>query len=137
MLTQVVADTNVIAYLLLGTEPFLYEVEPMWRSVKRVLAPAHWQAELANVFWTNLRAGLISFERAQERLTLAKALPITTTVISSLWIRALARAADSGVAVYDTLFVELAERRGCPLVTFDQAILRAFPDIAARPRDLL
>jgi predicted nucleic acid-binding protein len=40
------------------------------------------------------------------------------------------------VPVYDTLFVELAARTGCPLVTFDKAVLRAFPEIARRPRDL-
>ena len=34
------------------------------------------------------------------------------------------------------LFVELAVRSRCPLVTFDKAVLRAFPEIATRPRDL-
>jgi hypothetical protein len=42
----------------------------------------------------------------------------------------------SGIAVYDTLFVELAARTKCPLVTFDKAVLKAFPEIALRPRDL-
>jgi predicted nucleic acid-binding protein len=41
------------------------------------------------------------------------------------------------VPVYDTLFVEFAVRSGCPLVTFDKAALRAFPDIAIRPRRLI
>ena len=40
------------------------------------------------------------------------------------------------IAVYDTLFVELAARAACPLVTFDKAVIRAFPNIAIRPRDL-
>jgi predicted nucleic acid-binding protein len=35
--------------------------------------------------------------------------------------------------VYDTLFVELAARKKLPLATFDAALLKAFPDIAARP----
>ena len=38
------------------------------------------------------------------------------------------------VAVYDALFVELAVREACPLVTFDRAVLRAFPDVAVRPK---
>jgi predicted nucleic acid-binding protein len=49
---------------------------------------------------------------------------------------ALLRAVVSGVPVYDTLFVELAARSQCPLVTFDKAVLRAFPEIAVRPREL-
>ena len=46
------------------------------------------------------------------------------------------RSVASGIAVYDTLFVELATRTGCPLLTFDKAVIKAFPDIAIRPRDL-
>lgn len=49
---------------------------------------------------------------------------------------ALLRSLASGIAVYDTLFVELAVRRSCRLATFDKAVLKAFPDIAIRPRDL-
>jgi predicted nucleic acid-binding protein len=48
----------------------------------------------------------------------------------------LRRAVAAGVPVYDTLFVELAIRNACPLATFDKALLRAFPDVARRPRDL-
>jgi hypothetical protein len=65
---KIVVDTNVVAYLLLGTRPFVDEA--------------------------------------------------------------------SGIAVDDTLFVELAARTACPLVTFDKVVLKAFPDIAIRPRDL-
>ena len=43
---------------------------------------------------------------------------------------------ESGVAVYDTLFVELAGRERLPLATFDRRILSAFPGIAKRPGDL-
>jgi predicted nucleic acid-binding protein len=40
------------------------------------------------------------------------------------------------VAVYDTLFVELAQREQIPFVTFGQKLLAAFPQIAIRPKDL-
>jgi len=43
----------------------------------------------------------------------------------------------SGVAVYDTLFVELAALERIPLATFDRKLLVAFPAIAKRPGDLL
>ncbi len=41
------------------------------------------------------------------------------------------------MAVYDTLFVELAVREKLPLATFDRKVLKTFPDIASRPGDLL
>jgi predicted nucleic acid-binding protein len=53
-----------------------------------------------------------------------------------LWQAALVRAHQSKIAVYDTLFVELAIREQLPLATFDAALLKAFPDVAARPAAL-
>jgi predicted nucleic acid-binding protein len=47
----------------------------------------------------------------------------------------LLRSVETGVAVYDTLFVELAEREHAPLVTFDQRLLRNWPTVACRPAD--
>ena len=41
---------------------------------------------------------------------------------------------SSGVAAYDTLFVELAEREAIPLATFDEPVIKAFPRLAMRPR---
>jgi predicted nucleic acid-binding protein len=49
---------------------------------------------------------------------------------------ALQRSLASGIAVYDTVFVELAVREKCPLATFDKALLKAFPNIAKRPGSL-
>ena len=44
--------------------------------------------------------------------------------------------AASGIAVYDTLFVELAERERAPLATFDQRLLKTWPAIARRPGEI-
>jgi predicted nucleic acid-binding protein len=54
----------------------------------------------------------------------------------ALWHGALLRSLETGVAVYDTLFVELAEREGAPLVTFDQRLLKNWPAIACRPAEV-
>ena len=42
----------------------------------------------------------------------------------------------SGVAIYDTLFVELADREGVAVVSFDDKVLKAYPKLAKRPRVL-
>lgn len=137
MATRAVTDTNVAAYLLLQTPSFTCEAERFWASGVRALAPAHWQAEIANAVWVASRAGRVAAEYATELLAEAERLPVITIAIPRLWQGALARSLATGVAIYDTLFVELAIQRGCPLATFDQAVLRAFPEIAVRPRDLL
>ena len=131
-----VVDTNVISYYLLGTEPFVDEVRAFWRVVGQPQAPALWAAELANVLWMAVRKGALSPEESHERLGLAARLHIRSVPIRMLWQRALARAIAKDLAVYETLFVELASRRRVPLVTFDAKLLDAFPDVACRPAEL-
>jgi predicted nucleic acid-binding protein len=83
------------------------------------------------------RHAVLTIEEATRRLSLADALGIHSVSNRTLWRGALVRAHQSGVAVYDTLFVELAARERLPLATFDKGLLKAFPDIAARPAALL
>ena len=131
-----VVDTNVVAYYLLGTEPFLEEVRQFWRTVDEAWAPDHWEAELANAVWMAVRAGVLSGDEGHRKLDLAARIGIQSVPNRSLWQPALARAIDSGAAVYDTRFVELAARRKLPLATFDKNVLKKFPEIATRPLSL-
>jgi predicted nucleic acid-binding protein len=133
---KAVVDTNVVAYLLLGTEPFADEARRCFELVATPLAPAHWEAEVTNIVWMATRAGVLAPSDAPARLGLARRLGIESVATATLCQGALLRSIDSGVAVYDTLFVELAARTACPLVTFDTAVLKAFPKLACRPRDL-
>ena len=133
---KAVVDTNVVAYYLLGTEPFIEEVRQFWRTVEEACAPAHWEAELANAVWMAVRRGVLPTEEGHQKLDLAARLGIESIPNRSLWQPALTRALSSGAAVYDTLFVELAVQRNLPLATFDRNILKTFPDIAKRPSAL-
>lgn len=133
---KAVIDTNVVAYFLLGTEGVAAEARRGLEAVATPLAPAHWEAELTNVIWMATRSGVLSPEEAPKRLGLARRLGIESVATTTLCQGALFRSVASGLAVYDTLFVELATRARCLLLTFDKAVLRACPDIARRPRDL-
>jgi predicted nucleic acid-binding protein len=134
---KAVIDTNVVAYLLLGTEAFVDEARACLERVSTPLAPAHWEAELANVVWMAVRAGVVPPLEGPARLGLARRLGIASIATATLCHGALLRSIESGVSAYDTLFVELAARSGCPLLTFDTAVLKAFPGVARRPRDLV
>lgn len=133
---RAVVDTNVIAYLLLGTEGFREECERFWREVDDPIAPASWEAELTNVLWMAARKQVIDLPEALHRLELAKGLGVRSIAVSTLWSGALVRAHSSGLAAYDALFVELADREAVPLATFDEGVLKAFPKQAMRPRRL-
>lgn len=128
-----VADTNVIAYLLLGTQKYAEEASAFLATGKDLCAPAHWEAELGNVLGMATRHKVLTVEEATERLALADRLGVHSVPSRTLWQGALVRAGESGVAVNDTLFVELAMREKVPLVTFDAGLIRAFPKIAVRP----
>lgn len=136
-LVKAVVDTNVVAYLLLGTEQYVDEARTFLAWLGEAHAPALWEAEITNVLWMATRHKILTIEEAIGRLTMAGGLGIHTAPNRTLWQGALVRAHQSGVAVYDTLFVELAARERLPLATFDAALLRAFPNIAARPAVLM
>jgi predicted nucleic acid-binding protein len=96
-----------------------------------------WEAELANVVWMAIRQGVMTPEEGPKRLALAARLGIHSVPSRTLRQGALVRAVSSGVAVYDTLFVELAVRQELPLTTFDRKVLKMFPAVASRPGDLI
>jgi predicted nucleic acid-binding protein len=133
---KLVVDTNVVAHFLLGTQKFVAKTRAFWKEADELIAPAVWEAELANVVWMAARSGVITREQGTSKLVLARRLGIRSISSRTLWHGALSRALDSGVAVYDTLFVELADREGIQLVTFDDKVLKAFPKIAKRPGQL-
>ena len=133
---KAVVDTNVIAYYLLGTPEFSEEVRHFWQQADDVMAPALWEAELANVVWMSVRAGALANTEGPVKLSFAARLGVHSVATRTLWHGALLRAVQTGVAVYDTLFIELAERERAPLVTFDRRLLKACPGVAKRPKDL-
>lgn len=132
-----VVDTNVVAYHLLGTEPFAAEARACLQGATALAAPAHWEAELANVVWMAVRTGVLPEAEGPARLGLARRLGVGAVATVTYAQGALLRAVRTGVSVYDTLFVELAVRSDAPLATFDEQLLRTFPDVARRPRDLV
>jgi predicted nucleic acid-binding protein len=131
-----IVDTNVVAYYLLGTGPFLDEARRYWRAIREAWAPVHWEAEFANAIWMAERTGVLPRDQGYLKLDMAARLGIQGVPIRPLWQAALTRSLDSGVSVYDTLFVELAAQRDLKLATFDGELLKKFPAIAARPRSL-
>jgi predicted nucleic acid-binding protein len=134
---KAVVDTNVVAYYLLATEPFVDEVQAFWHRSLDLAAPTLWEAEVSNVLWMAARTGLIDKPMALQRLVWASRLGIRSVPTRRLWRGALARALNANVAADDTLFVELAVREQKPLVTFDAKLLAAFPNVAVRPNALV
>lgn len=128
---MIVADTNLIAYLVLPGERTLaaeavLRADPVWS------APLLWRSELRNVLATYVRGGRLALgdalsmaERAEELMSDREFTVPTEDV--------LALAASSGCSAYDCEFVILARDLGVPLVTVDAGLLSAFGDTAVAP----
>jgi predicted nucleic acid-binding protein len=132
-----VVDTNILAYYVLGTEPFNEELDGVFSMPLELIAPDSWQAEFLNVLWQTTRFREISLFHGLELLEEVGRLLSWTVPVVSLWREALVVAEEYNCSTYDTLFVALAEREGCDLLTYDKRLLTSFPKIARSPHQLL
>jgi predicted nucleic acid-binding protein len=87
-------------------------------------APDHWLAEAADVLWAKVFHGDLTASDAEERTAVLLRSPVIGTPIASLMVRAFAISVALRVTIYDSLYVALAEKRGIPLVTADERLIR-------------
>ena len=132
---MIVADTNLVAYLLLGgaSQPLaqaVFEKDPEWA------APFLWRSEFRNVLAGYLRRGDLDLAGALEYMAHAEALLRDgESEVSSDAVLALVD--SSKCSAYDCEFVELAQELGVRLVTSDARVRAAFPDAAIAPADFV
>lgn len=125
---MIVVDTNVVAGLYLPAEwsarcESLLDSDPNWA------APVLWRSELLNILAMYVRVGRVELSDALEAIESAEGLFVGRE-FSVASASVLQLAGDSGCTAYDCEFVAVAEHLGVPLVTLDEEILTAFPDIA-------
>ena len=125
---MIVADTNIISYLLLPTifsdkASKLYQSEPDWA------APVLWRSEFRNVLALYMRQKIITLAEALVLQEEAEALMAERefTVPS---VSVLSLADSSTCSAYDCEFVALARHLSAKLVTEDKKILAKFHDVA-------
>lgn len=86
-------------------------------------APATILAEALNALWQQYRRGNISREEVREGWNLLSDLPLSLYTIEDLMPRAAEITVETGVIVYDALFVALAEATGAVMITADRRLL--------------
>lgn len=132
---MIIADTNLIAYLLLpGPQTpharAVFQKDPLWA------APLLWRSEFRNVLGQAMRLQGMTLPDALKSMQDAEMLldGQEFTVASAPVLNLAAR---SGCTAYDCEFVHLAQELGVPLVTSDQKVLRAFPSTAVSLHDFV
>ncbi len=125
---MIVADTNVIAYLLVPS-PFTEMAEQLYAQEPEWVAPTLWRSEFRNVVSLYVRRGLLTLGEAMalqdeaEDLLRGNEYDVVSADVLSL-------ARDSGCSAYDCEFVALARSMRATLVTADRRLAQAFPQYA-------
>lgn len=76
--------------------------------------------ECANIFWKRVQFQTTPLDAMQRALNALLATPLTIQPVVTLLPRALALGAGHRLAVYDSLYLALAEALSYPLITVDQ-----------------
>jgi predicted nucleic acid-binding protein len=124
----IVADTNLVAYLLIEgvhTEA----ARAVWNKDGRWLLPTIWRSEFLNLLTTSVRAKVLTLEQAHQTWHTAltafgenEVEPSGDDILEEAWRRKL--------SAYDAQFAVTALDLSIPLVTFDRRLLAACPDLA-------
>lgn len=123
---MIVADTNIISYLLLPTS-FSDEVDRLFTLDSAWIAPTLWKSEFRNVLALYLRKEIITFEKVLQLQETAESIMDNNEFdVSSSQVLTLVN--QSNCSAYDCEFVALAKHQNIPLVTQDKKVLREFPD---------
>lgn len=125
---MIVADTNLIAYLLVPGE-WTATAELIFTNETEWVAPFLWRSEFRNTLALYIRQKLIALDIAKELMAKAEKLMLNREfTVDSADVLELAKA--SACSAYDCEFVALAKRLGVELVTSDKKLIAAFPSVA-------
>ena len=122
---MIVADTNLIAYLLIAgphsaAAQRAFDRDAVW------LIPEVWRHEMLNVLATSVRNGLLEYSKALDVWVHAPAFVKEAEVPP---LEVLDLSVSSKFATFDYYYVVLARKLGARLVTGDGKLLKSFPDV--------
>lgn len=124
---SVVVDASVIVKLLVD-EPDSSKAAAL-AGTYHLVAPDFARLEVGNTLWSRVHAGQFDGGIAQRFLDLLDESEIDTVPSAPLVSRALALATEIDHPIYDCVYLALAERVRCALVTADNRFVAALRKI--------
>lgn len=125
---ELVLDTSVAVKFYLPEEwreEAFALLAAVGESRVKLLAPSTVQPELFNALWQQHRRGKLSREEVSEHWGDFSATSMDLYAPEDLMPRAAQMALETGVIIYDALFLALGEDVGSLLVTADDRLLKA------------
>jgi len=132
---MIAVDTNILAHFWLPSDHTqlcdrLFQQDAEW------VAPILWKSEFRNVVTLYMRKELIDFPDALQITEKAESqMKDREFHVNSVHVYNLVEKSDC--SSYDCEFVSLAEELNIKLITMDKQILRSFPELAAKPSDII
>ena len=125
---MIVADTNLISYLLIeGDQTRL--ARQVWVRDPEWAMPPLWRSEFLNVLAVSHKIGALNEDQAFF-LWRTSSVYLDTTEVEPDGEQVLEIAMNSGISAYDAHFVAVAKELGVPLVTADRRLLERCKDVA-------
>jgi len=107
-------------------EPDSARAVPILSSGVRLLAPDLIIAEIGNIVWRKVVRQELTRADAERIVTaFVLACPVEIVPAAALIVSAVEIAMQHGRSVYDSLYVALATREGCEMVTADERLVNA------------
>ena len=125
-MTAYVVDASTAVKLYL-TEPLAAEAIALFDLLTATPraefhVPDLFYAECANIFWKQVRKGVLTAAQVAGFDADLRALPLNRMPTFELTVSALPIATTYDITAYDACYVALAQRLGIPLVTADQKL---------------
>ncbi|MBN1121040.1 MAG: type II toxin-antitoxin system VapC family toxin [Anaerolineae bacterium] len=118
-----VVDTSVVVQYLIEDNDTPQVTELFAASFESRISlwlPDYCLVECANVLWKRVVFDNDSLEMATQIVENLDKLPLTIVPATRLLARAMPIGANHRLAIYDCLFIALAEELDCPLITVDR-----------------
>ena len=124
MSAKFVIDANVLIQAFVG-ESDSARVETILQALAKpepdmLCAPEFCILECVNILWKQVRFNGMPPAEAQRSIKEMSELPLTLLPTIDLLPRAFTIGITHQMAIYDSLYIALAESLGCPLLTVDQ-----------------
>ena len=132
---MIVADTNVVSYLLINGM-YSDEAARIMEKDSDWVVPSLFFSEFRNVLTMYLRHRNMQLPESYAIMRQAELL-VEGSVFTVQSKPILSLVAASSCTAYDCEFVALARQFNVPLVTYDKKLLREFPETAVSPQKFL
>jgi predicted nucleic acid-binding protein len=136
-MSQYIVDASVVVQFLI-TDTHTQAARALFRSLTvndRLYMPEFCLLECANVLWKQVRFSDVPQSDAEQLVSDLLALDVVVVPVIGLLPRALQIGVKHQLTIYDSVYIALVEKLGCPLITDDakQAASAAAEGIVLTP----